>query len=69
MCICACQASGKHIVAFEDDEVIFSRVLQPLIGKPPPLEFSQKKVSKKASEDIVEEHPAKKPKHNRIAYT
>ena len=69
MCIRACQASGRHIVAFEDDEVIFSGVLQPLIGKPPPLEFSRKKVSKKASKDIVEERPAKKPKRNRIACT
>ena len=44
-------------------------MLQPLIGKPPLLEFSRKKVSKKASEDIVEERPAKKPKRNRIACT
>ena len=44
-------------------------MLQPLIGKPPPPEFSQKKVSKKASEDIMEERPAKKPKRNWIACT
>ena len=65
----ACQATGRHIVAFEDDEVIFSEVLQPLIAKPPPPETAPKKASKKASEPTVQERPAKKPKRNRIACT
>lgn len=63
----ACQATGRHIVAFEDDEAIFSQILQPLIAEPVPTETASKKASKKASQPIAEERPPKKPKRNRIA--
>ena len=59
----ACQATGRHIIAFEDDQDIFSAILQPLLSKPSP----PRDTLKKSAKPLVNQRPAKKPKRNRFA--
>jgi DNA modification methylase len=59
----ACQATGRHIIAFEDDADIFKAILQPLLSKP----STPRDTLKKPTRPTVEQRPAKKPKRNRIA--
>jgi hypothetical protein len=57
----ACRKAGRHIVALEDDEVIFNSILKPLIVEPLTVVVKKQRLDKPvvtANSDEEEELPA-----------
>jgi hypothetical protein len=57
----ACRKAGRHIVALEDDEVIFNSILKPLIVEPLTVVVKKQRLDKPvvtANSDDEEELPA-----------